>query len=127
LRSMFTVGVDGWGPAPEVDMAAHNQVALETARQGIVLLKNDGALPLATGRPLTIAVIGGHAQEGVPSGTGSGAGLPGGGGAGRLKNRGPRRPGRGPDRVPGPLAAVRRVGKAAAAGTARVRPGSHPG
>jgi len=28
LRSMFAVGVDGWGPAPEVDMAAHNQVAL---------------------------------------------------------------------------------------------------
>src|SRR5215475_5838602 len=47
LRSMFAVGIDRWGDAPEVDMAANNQIALETARQGIVLLKNDGALPLA--------------------------------------------------------------------------------
>src|SRR5215472_127753 len=85
LRSMFAIGVDSWGPAPEVDMAAHNQVALETARQGIALLKNDGALPLAAGRPLTIAVIGGHAQEGVPSGTGSGAVLPVGGYAAVIK------------------------------------------
>ena len=28
-------------------MAAHDEIALETARQGIVLLKNDGVLPLA--------------------------------------------------------------------------------
>src|SRR5215475_6137045 len=47
LRSMFAIGVDRWGPAPEVDMAKHDQIALETARQGIVLLKNDGVLPLA--------------------------------------------------------------------------------
>ena len=85
LRSMFAVGVDSWGSAPEVDMAAHNQIALETARQGIVLLKNDGALPLPSDRPLTIAVIGGHAQEGVPSGTGSGAVLPVGGYAAVIK------------------------------------------
>ena len=39
LRSMFAIGVDRWGPAPEVDMAKHNEIALETARQGIVLLK----------------------------------------------------------------------------------------
>ena len=65
LRSMFAVGIDAWGPAPEVDMAAHNEISLETARQGIVLLKNDGELPLddTTAR---IAVIGGHAQVGVP-------------------------------------------------------------
>jgi beta-glucosidase len=54
-------------------MAKHNEIALATARQGIVLLKNHGALPLATDEPLTIAVIGGYAQLGVPSGTGSGA------------------------------------------------------
>ena len=29
-------------------MAKHNEIALETARQGVVLLKNDGILPLAT-------------------------------------------------------------------------------
>jgi beta-glucosidase len=73
LRSAYAVGVDQWGPAPTVDMAKHNEIALATARQGIVLLKNHGALPLATDEPLTIAVIGGYAQLGVPSGTGSGA------------------------------------------------------
>jgi beta-glucosidase len=72
LRSAYAVGVDKWGPAPNMGMAKHNEIALETARQGIVLLKNDGgALPLATDKPLKIAVIGGYAQLGVPSGTGS--------------------------------------------------------
>jgi beta-glucosidase len=85
LRSIYAVGVDKWGPAPTVDMAKHNEIALETARQGIVLLKNDGALPLATGKPLKIAVIGGHAQEGVATGTGSSAVLPVGGYAAVIK------------------------------------------
>src|SRR6516164_1517881 len=89
LRSMYAVGVDSWGPAPEVDMAAHNQIALETARQGIVLLKNDGALPLPSDRPLKIAVIGGHAQVGVPTGCGSSAVLPAGGYAEVIKIGGP--------------------------------------
>ena len=79
LRSMFAVGIDAWGPAPDVDMAAHNEIALETARQGIVLLENDGALPLATDTPIKIAVIGGYAQIGVASGVGSAAVLPPGG------------------------------------------------
>jgi beta-glucosidase len=79
LRSAFAVGIDRWGPAPTVDMAAHNEIALEGARQGIVLLKNDGALPLATDRSLKVAVIGGYAQQGVISGTGSGAVAPVGG------------------------------------------------
>jgi beta-glucosidase len=89
LRSAFAVGVDKWGPAPTVDLAKHDQIALDIARQGIVLLKNDGALPLATDQPLKIAVIGGHAQEGVISGTGSGAVLPVGGFAGEVKIGGP--------------------------------------
>ena len=79
LRSLFAVGADRWGPAPEVDMAKHHEIALAGARQGIVLLKNDGALPLPTDEPLKIAVIGGHAQQGVISGTGSGAVAPVGG------------------------------------------------
>ncbi len=82
LRSLFAVGVDAWGPAPEVDMAKHHAIALEGARQGIVLLKKDGALPLRTDAPLRIAVIGGFAQKGVISGTGSGAVAPVGGFAG---------------------------------------------
>src|SRR5262245_58416637 len=56
LRSAYAVGIDRWGPAPAVDMVKHNEIAVEIARQGIVLLKNDGALPLATDRPLKIAV-----------------------------------------------------------------------
>src|SRR5262249_31402138 len=73
LRSVYAVGIDKWEAPPKVDMVRHDEIALEAARQGIVLLKNNGALPLATDKPLKIAVIGGHAQEGVPSGTGSGA------------------------------------------------------
>ena len=79
LRSMFAIGIDSWGPAAAVDMAQHNVIALETARQGIVLLKNDGALPLATTATSQIAVIGGHAQVGVPTGCGSSAVRPPGG------------------------------------------------
>lgn len=76
LRSMFAVGIDQWGPAPEPDMNAHNDVALEIARQGIVLLQNGGALPLSAGR---IAVIGGYAHRGVPAGFGSSTVVPPGG------------------------------------------------
>ncbi len=85
LRALFAVGADRWGPAPEVDLAKHSEIALEGARQGIVLLKNDGALPLPTDEPLKIAVIGGYAQQGVISGTGSGAVAPVGGFAAVVK------------------------------------------
>jgi beta-glucosidase len=95
LRSVYAVGADRWGPAPAVDMAKHDEVALETARQGIVLLKNDGVLPLtsgatsAGGAPARIAVIGGHAQIGVPTGTGSSAVVPPGGFAEVIRVGGP--------------------------------------
>ena len=79
LRSVYAVGIDKWGPAPAVDMAKHNEIALKIARQGIVLLKNEAALPMPTDEPLKIAVIGGYAQQGVISGTGSGAVAPVGG------------------------------------------------
>src|SRR5690606_1807818 len=58
LRALIAVGADQWGPAPEVDMAAHAELALEGARQGIVLLKNDDALTLSPDQPLKIALIG---------------------------------------------------------------------
>jgi beta-glucosidase len=45
-------------------------VAEEVARQGIVLLKNNGALPLAK-TVGSIAVIGGYADSGVLAGSGS--------------------------------------------------------
>ncbi len=79
LRSMYAVGIDKWGPAPKVDMAKDNEVALEAARQGIVLLKNNGILPLLPKTSTRIAVIGGHAQVGVPTGCGSSAVTPPGG------------------------------------------------
>ena len=78
LRSMFAIGVDRWGPAPEIDMDAHHAIALETARQGIVVLKNDGILPLDA-ENTHVAVIGGHAKVGVPTGCGSSAVVPRGG------------------------------------------------
>jgi beta-glucosidase len=112
LRSMFAVGVDDRGPAPEVDMAAHHEIALETARQGIVLLKNDGALPLATDAPVHIAVIGGHAQVGVASGCGSSAVLPPGGYAEVIRVGGPGIMGVGRNlflTAPAPLAELRRM------------------
>jgi beta-glucosidase len=85
LRSVYAVGVDKPVPPPTADLAKHDELALEIAKQGIVLLKNDGALPLAPDNALKIAVIGGHAQEGVISGTGSGAVMPVGDFAGVVK------------------------------------------
>jgi beta-glucosidase len=45
------------------DLPAHGQVALELARQSIVLLKNDGVLPLDRTRVKQIAVIGPNADS----------------------------------------------------------------
>lgn len=79
LRSMFAVGVDRAEAAPAPDMAAHNEIALQIARQGIVLLTNRGLLPLAPESTARIVVIGGYAHVGVPAGYGSGAVVPPGG------------------------------------------------
>ncbi|MCY0854094.1 beta-glucosidase family protein [Cupriavidus sp. D39] len=79
LRSYYAVGIDRHSPAAPVDFTAHHAVALEAARQGIVLLKNEAqALPLAPGKQ-RIAVIGGYAQTGVLSGDGSSQVMPPGG------------------------------------------------
>jgi beta-glucosidase len=79
LRSMFAVGIVDRETAPQPDMAAHNEIALQIARQGIVLLQNRGVLPLDTESAPRIAVIGGYAQRGVLTGCGSSAVLPPGG------------------------------------------------
>jgi beta-glucosidase len=78
LRTMFAVGVDQDRPAPEIDLDAHRQTTLEVARQGIVLLDNDGILPLREDT-VSIAVIGGHADVGVMAGCGSSLVTPPGG------------------------------------------------
>ena len=79
LRSMFAVGIDRWGPSPPPDMKAHNEIARQIARQGAVLLTNRGALPLQPASAARIAVIGGYAHRGVPTGCGSSAVVPPGG------------------------------------------------
>ena len=89
LYAVYEVGVDKLGPPSKADMAKNNQAALQTARQGIVLLKNDNVLPLSPDTTAHIAVIGGHAQEGVPQGTGSSAVVPPGGYAAVIKIGGP--------------------------------------
>ena len=79
LRSMFAVGIDEHRAPAEPDMAAHNEIALQIARQGSVLLQNRGVLPLGPESSARIAVIGGYAQLGVPTGCGSSAVAPPGG------------------------------------------------
>lgn len=73
LTAIYATGLDKY-PAPPggtIDWDAHAAVAEDVAKQGIVLLKNEGGvLPLAkTAR--SIAVIGGYADGGVLSGAGS--------------------------------------------------------
>jgi beta-glucosidase len=71
LYAVYLVGADTWsGPQQPPDLAAHLAAALEVARQGTVLLKNDGMLPI---RPdvKRLAVIGGFSHLGMVSGGGS--------------------------------------------------------
>jgi beta-glucosidase len=50
-------------PFSDVDSPAHQQLALEVADKSMVLLKNDGALPLNPSKYKTIAVIGPNAAS----------------------------------------------------------------
>ena len=80
VRSMIAVGaLDNRAvPGGAIDQAAHSDRAQAMAEAGIVLLKNDGVLPLAkTAR--RIAVIGRTADIGVPIGGGSSQVIPWGG------------------------------------------------
>jgi beta-glucosidase len=72
LRAMFANGLfDQSAAKADIDFAAHALVAQRQAEEGIVLLENrKGLLPLAASAK-RIAVIGGHAEAGVPSGQGS--------------------------------------------------------
>jgi beta-glucosidase len=73
LRSMFSAGVIDHPPTPRrvVDPFRGREDAQHIAEESIVLLKNDGTLPLNAASLHSIAVIGAHADVGVLSGGGS--------------------------------------------------------
>jgi beta-glucosidase len=79
LTSIFAHGLadesDGSDP---VDFAASDRTALAIAREGTVLLRNQGLLPLPADTR-RLVVIGAHADRGVPSGGGSSQVIPRGG------------------------------------------------
>jgi beta-glucosidase len=71
LYAIYVSGIDRWkGPQGTPDLAAHHALALEVARQGTVLVKNDGILPLTPSGRKTIAVIGGFGNLGTVLGGG---------------------------------------------------------
>lgn len=72
VRSMTLVGALDHRAAPggAIDREANSAKAQAMAEAGMVLLKNDGVLPLAASAK-SIAVIGRHADKGVPIGGGS--------------------------------------------------------
>jgi beta-glucosidase len=73
LRSMFSAGVIDHPPTPRsvVDPFRGREDAQHIAEESIVLLKNDGMLPLNAAALHSIAVIGAHADVGILSGGGS--------------------------------------------------------
>lgn len=76
VGSMLAVGLFDQPPQQSaIDYGAHAAVALNAAQRGIVLLKNDGILPLRKSMQ-RIAVIGGYADAGVLSGGGSSQVIP---------------------------------------------------
>lgn len=80
LRTLIAVGVlDDRRKPPVKDVEGSMATAQRIAEQGIVLLKNNGILPLAPDFSGTVGVIGSHADRAVPSGGGSGAVRPIGG------------------------------------------------
>jgi beta-glucosidase len=83
LRAMFEAGIfDFPASITPVDTAAGQAIAQEAEEQGVVLLKNAGALlPLKSADLKSIAVIGSHADIGVLSGGGSARVIPTGGAA----------------------------------------------
>jgi beta-glucosidase len=79
LTSIFAHGLaDAPGTSEPPDFAASDRVAIAIAREGTVLLKNQGLLPLPA-NTRSIVVIGAHADRGVPSGGGSSQVIPRGG------------------------------------------------
>lgn len=87
LTSIFASGIYDDPPHPgAIDVAASDRTALDIASEGLVLLKNDGVLPLAA-NAARLAVIGAHADKGVLSGGGSSQVVPRGGVAATEKSK----------------------------------------
>jgi beta-glucosidase len=71
LYAVYVSGIDRWqGPQAAPDLAPHRALALDLARQGVVLLKNERVLPLAPSPKAKIAVIGGFGHLGQVLGGG---------------------------------------------------------
>ncbi|MCJ2182889.1 glycoside hydrolase family 3 C-terminal domain-containing protein [Novosphingobium sp. 1949] len=83
VRTMFRLGLADAPVAPggPIDFDKDARIAQSLAEQGTVLLKNDGNLLPLTATARHIAVIGAHADVGVPSGGGSSQVWPEGGAA----------------------------------------------
>lgn len=72
LFAIYDNGLDAHPAAMgSVDTAANSEVALQVAREGIVLLTNEGGILPLDPELKRIAVIGGHADAGTPVGGGS--------------------------------------------------------
>ncbi|MBV8442645.1 MAG: glycoside hydrolase family 3 protein [Hyphomicrobiales bacterium] len=78
LTSIFTHGLAEEVASDPADSASSEESALAIEREGAVLLKNEGLLPLPT-NVRRLLVVGAHADRGVPSGGGSSQVVPRGG------------------------------------------------
>ena len=79
LTSIFAHGLaDKTDGSEPVDFASSDRTALAIEREGVVLLRNQGLLPLSADLH-SLVVIGAHADRGVPSGGGSSQVIPRGG------------------------------------------------
>ncbi|HEU4959152.1 MAG TPA: glycoside hydrolase family 3 C-terminal domain-containing protein [Sphingomonas sp.] len=80
VRALYQVGTIDHPAKPggAIDQEGDAAVAQRVAEQGMVLLKNDGILPLAADAK-SIVVVGGHADKGVLEGGGSSQVMPYGG------------------------------------------------
>lgn len=88
LRSIYAVGADRPVTKSPINYDEHAKVTQQTATEGIVVLKNDGILPIA-GTAKSVVIVGGHAHIGVLSGGGSSQVTPPGGPAALVPIGGP--------------------------------------
>jgi len=81
LYAMFAHGLVDQHPVPVIDAKANAAVSQRDAQDGMVLLKNDGAVLPLSRKLKRVAVIGGYADRGVLAGGGSSLVYPEGGNA----------------------------------------------